>query len=77
MWPRVLERILETLTLTMSSGDMIIPSVQIGLLASITAILQYLRLEAHKSKYGRALLTSFTENLVTVTIFLFTVYVYH
>ncbi|XP_053381028.1 nucleoporin NUP188-like isoform X2 [Mercenaria mercenaria] len=48
VWRQVLDRTLETLTLTMSSGDMIIPSVQIGLLGSVTAILQYLRLEAHK-----------------------------
>lgn len=46
----MLDKTLETLSLTMSSGDMIIPSVQIGLLGAITAILQYLRLDAHKSK---------------------------
>ena len=40
----VLRRVHEVLSLSLTSGDMIIPSVQIGLLGSITAIIQYPRI---------------------------------
>ena len=39
----VLQRVHEVLSISLTSGDMIIPSVQIGLLGSITAIIQYQR----------------------------------
>ncbi|KAL4219660.1 hypothetical protein ACF0H5_022232 [Mactra antiquata] len=48
VWSKVLDKCLETLSLTITSGDMTLPSIQIGLLGSITAILQYLRNDAHK-----------------------------
>ena len=39
----VLQRVHEVLSISLTSGDMIIPSVQIGLLGSVTTIIQYQR----------------------------------
>lgn len=47
----VLQRTHEVLSLSLNSGDMIIPSVQIGLLGSITAIIQHQRTESPAGIY--------------------------
>ena len=48
-WPEIVELCLDVVTLTMTCGDVVIPSIQIGVLGSLTSILQYVRLETSKS----------------------------
>ncbi|XP_052790535.1 nucleoporin NUP188-like isoform X2 [Mya arenaria] len=56
-WKQLLDQCVETLDLSMTSGDMVIPSIQIGLLGTLSTLLQSVRTDHSKKIDMRRLQT--------------------